>query len=75
MQAEKMNAKVNKMKNENVIISSSQQPAEIDETKCVQILKSGPNKGKQCGCKIISHGLCGKHNKTKDIPEQQKVIE
>jgi hypothetical protein len=75
MQAEKMNAKVNKMKNENVIISSAQQPAEIDQTKCVQILKSGPNKGKQCGCKIISHGLCGKHNKTKDIPEQQKVIE
>jgi len=76
MQAEKMNAKVNKMKNENVIISSSQQqPVEIDETKCIQILKSGPNKGKQCGCKIISQGLCGKHNKTKDVPEQQKVIE
>jgi hypothetical protein len=75
-QAEKMNSKVNKMKNENVIISSSQQqPVEIDETKCIQILKSGPNKGKQCGCKIISQGLCGKHNKTKDVPEQQKVIE
>jgi hypothetical protein len=74
-QAEKMNAKVNKIKNENVIISSAQHPTEIDQTKCVQILKSGPNKGKQCGCKIISHSLCGKHNKTKDIPEQQKVIE
>jgi len=75
-QAEKMNAKVNKMKNENVIISSSQQqPAEIDETKCIQILKSGPNKGKQCGCKILSQGLCGKHNKTKNIQEEQKVIE
>jgi hypothetical protein len=74
--AEKMNAKVNKMKNENVIISSSQQqPVEIDETKCIQILKSGPNKGKQCGCKIVSQGVCGKHNKTKDVPEQQKVIE
>jgi hypothetical protein len=75
-QSEKMNAKVNKMKNENVILSSSQhQPGEMDETKCIQILKSGPNKGKQCGCKIISQGLCGKHNKTKDIQEQQKVIE
>jgi len=75
-QAEKMNAKVNKMKNENVIISSSQQPpaAGPDQTKCVQILKSGPNKGKQCGCKIISHSLCGKHNKTKDIQEETKVI-
>lgn len=75
-QAEKMNAKVNKMKNENVIISSSQQPPVLgpDQTKCVQILKSGQNKGKQCGCKIISHGLCGKHNKTKDIQEETKVI-
>ena len=74
-QAEKMNAKVNKMKNENVIISSSQQPASgSDQTKCVQILKSGPNKGKQCGCKIISHGLCGKHNKIKDVKEETKVI-
>ena len=72
-QAEKMNAKVNNIKNENVIISSSQHQAA--ETKCVQILKSGPNKGKQCGCKIVSQGLCGKHNKTKDVPEQQKVIE
>jgi len=75
-QAEKMNAKVNKMKNENVILSSSQQqPASgPDQTKCVQILKSGPNKGKQCGCKIISHILCGKHNKTKDVQEKTKVI-
>ena len=74
-QAEKMNAKVNKMKNENVIISSSQQPVlGLDQTKCVQILKSGPNKGKQCGCKIISHSLCGKHNKTKDVQEETKVI-
>lgn len=74
-QAEKMNAKLNKMKNENVIISSSQQPASGPyQTKCVQILKSGPNKGKQCGCKIISHSLCGKHNKTKDVQEETKVI-
>ena len=77
--AEKMNAKVNKMKNENVIISSSQQqansePVVIDETKCIQILKSGQNKGKQCGCKIVSQNLCGRHNQTKDLQEKNKVI-
>jgi hypothetical protein len=63
------------MKNENVIISSSQQqpnlePIDIDETKCTQILKSGQNKGKQCGCKIVSQSLCGRHNKTKEVQEQ-----
>ena len=69
--AEKMNTKVNNIKNENVIISSSQhQDAEIDETKCVQILKSGPNKGKQCGCKIVSNSLCGRHNKTMEVQDQ-----
>ena len=28
---------------------------------CVQILKTGPNKGKQCGCKIISENKCKRH--------------
>jgi hypothetical protein len=72
--AEKVNAKANKMKNENVIISSSQQQnlelVEIDQTKCTQILKSGPNKGKQCGCKIVSNGLCGRHNKANESQDQ-----
>jgi hypothetical protein len=72
-QAEKMLAKTNKIKNENVIISSSQQSgsSEIDETKCVQILKSGPNKGKQCGCKIVNQGLCGRHNKGQIIADSK----
>lgn len=69
-QEEKLIAKANKMKNENVVISSSQQPTEIDQTKCNQILKSGQNKGKQCGCKIVNNGLCGRHNKTTEIQEQ-----
>jgi len=70
-QAEKLNTKSNKMKNENVVISSPQQQlSEIDQTKCIQILKSGPNKGKQCGCKIVSNGLCGRHNKANESQEQ-----
>ena len=28
---------------------------------CVEILKSGPSKGKQCGCKIVSENMCKRH--------------
>ena len=28
---------------------------------CVQILKTGPNKGNPCGCKILSDNLCKRH--------------
>lgn len=28
---------------------------------CVQILKSGPNKGLACGCKIVSENMCKRH--------------
>lgn len=29
---------------------------------CVQILKTGPNKGKPCGCKIFSDNKCKRHS-------------
>jgi hypothetical protein len=32
---------------------------------CVEILKSGPNKGKQCGCKIVSENMCKRHTTLK----------
>jgi len=71
--ASKTNAKIKpKQDDENLIISSSQQQQQqqqtvdvLDETKCIEILKTGTNKGKQCGCKIVSNGLCGRHNKSK----------
>lgn len=73
-QSDKKLAKTNNIKNENFIISSSQQSSlntgEIDETKCIEILKSGKNKGKQCGCKIVSQSFCGRHNKEKSAQEQ-----
>ena len=28
---------------------------------CVEILKSGPNKGNTCGCKIVSENMCKRH--------------
>jgi hypothetical protein len=33
---------------------------------CVEILKTGANKGKQCGCKILMDSLCGRHFKIKN---------
>jgi hypothetical protein len=43
---------------ENVVLG----PANIEnQTGCVQILKTGPNKGKSCGCKIFSVNMCKRH--------------
>lgn len=34
-----------------------------EEVGCVAILKTGPNKGKKCGCKkVTTKGLCGRHD-------------
>jgi hypothetical protein len=33
----------------------------LDTTKCVQILKTGPNKGNQCNCKIYMNNMCRRH--------------
>lgn len=30
---------------------------------CLEILKSGPNKGNPCGCKVISDNMCKRHSK------------
>jgi len=64
-------AKVSKNKSvENVVIGLLQINTQVDtntEDKellgCIQILKTGPNKGKHCGCKISSENLCGRHVK------------
>ena len=41
----------------NVLIGVSQNEG------CIAILKSGPNKGNLCGCKIINENLCRRHSK------------
>ena len=54
--------KISKKKSvENIILGPSDVGLEIEG--CIQILKSGPNKGKPCGCKISSENLCGRHFK------------
>jgi hypothetical protein len=45
---------------ENIVIGPSN--ISLLENGCISILKSGPNKGKQCGCQIKSDTmLCGRH--------------
>jgi len=60
-----------KKKVENVVLGPSSITIEptvaslepLPELGCVQILKTGPNKGKQCGCSIKSENLCLRHFK------------
>lgn len=64
----------NKKKDENVIIGMNTViPLEIDDTKCIQILKYGKHKGGQCGCKIFKDNLCKKHI-PKEIKESKETI-
>jgi hypothetical protein len=46
---------------ENVVLGPSD--VVLEKEGCVQILKTGPNKGKPCGCKISAENLCGRHFK------------
>jgi hypothetical protein len=43
----------------------------ILKNKCIEIIKTGKNKGTSCGCKIVSDNLCKRHynlkNKTTNI--------
>ena len=47
---------------ENVVIGVSNILLETIEG-CIAVLKSGPNKGKHCGCKTTGDNLCGRHFK------------
>jgi len=49
---------------QNVILGVSVISTEqIPNQGCVQILKTGPNKGKYCGCKVKTDDLCTRHFK------------
>ena len=50
--------------NENVVIGPSTIETDIQFANgCVAIIKSGPNKGKYCGCQIKADNMCGRHYK------------
>ena len=63
-QKEKEEKKKKKPDNENIVLGPSiimdSSGNEIKNT-CMQILKSGPNKGSYCGCKIFSENMCKRH--------------
>jgi hypothetical protein len=62
----KEDKKITKKPVENVILG----PINIvtsNDSICLEILKSGPNKGKQCGCKIYNAGYCKRHIKKEKI--------
>ena len=63
-QKEKEEKKKKKLDNENVVLGPSiiidSSGNEIKNT-CMQILKSGPNKGSCCGCKIVTENMCKRH--------------
>jgi hypothetical protein len=42
---------------ENIVLG----PSIINQKGCVKILKTGPNKEKPCGCKIVSENMCKRH--------------
>jgi hypothetical protein len=63
LKEEKQKAKMEKKKSvENVVLGPLNVSLEPIEG-CIAILKSGPNKGKHCGCKITDENLCGRHFK------------
>ena len=55
-QNDKLDKKPNTNVEENVVLGPS-----IKSNGCVQILKSGPNKGTVCNCKIFMDGKCKRH--------------
>ena len=59
-----------KLLEENIVLGPSTIDVDVDviekinTTGCIEILKSGPNKGTHCGCKIVSNDdRCKRHSK------------
>lgn len=66
-----------KKKIENVVEQGQTIQAYVPDEEqigCKAILKSGPNKGKECGCKKIeANGLCKRHSPKDEIDNELKV--
>jgi len=59
--------KIKKVAVENVVLGSI--IIDVVDTKCKEIFKSGPNKGKQCESKIYESCYCKRHIKNKQPSE------
>jgi len=53
---------------QNVVLGPSALDMSGNETNkgCIEILKSGLNKGNQCGCSVVTDNLCKRHFKLKN---------
>lgn len=51
---------------ENIVLGQLDLSGNLINTGCVEILKTGKNKGNQCGCKINIDNLCIRHFKIKN---------
>jgi len=50
---------------ENIVLGQLDLSGNDIITGCVQILKTGQNKGNHCGCKVVIDNLCNRHLKIK----------
>lgn len=66
-EAKKASKKKPNIETENVVVIGETNIIDLTvNTGCVEILKTGQNKGKPCGCKIILDDLCNRHFKIKN---------
>ena len=66
-EAKKSSKKKPIIETDNVVIGENNIVIDLTgNTGCIEILKSGQNKGKPCGCKIILDDLCNRHFKIKN---------
>lgn len=64
-QKEKQEALEKKQKEKEEAIALKEQAKQAKLVKCIQILKSGPNKGNPCGCKVFQNTTtCLRHSAT-----------
>lgn len=64
------------LQDENMVLGPTQ--IQIDENEfwgCVQILKTGSNKGKPCGLGIFNENLCKRHHKLQKNIQNNDVLE
>lgn len=67
-----------KKKVENIVVQGQTIQAYVPDEEqigCKAILKSGPNKGKECGCKKIeANGLCKRHSPKDEINNEFQPV-
>jgi hypothetical protein len=50
-----------KKQSENIVLGPIIIENQTNNLGCIQILKTGQNKGNPCGCKIVTENMCKRH--------------